>query len=392
VAESQPQVQSLHPRLLQPIFLAYLLVILMIGHRTWKTPAWTWDLLAYLGCVAEVQGQASGTIHGRAYGELERVAPPHVVSEFRSGEVTERGQQDYREELAANPAAFEAQLSFYRGRTLFIHLLVWLEKLGLPSIQGAFLISILAGVSFSLLLAAWLNHYLSPSLAVIVALATLELSGIGGVASMGGPDMLAATLLFSGSYLLLETQRPWVGTLLLLAALATRADHLLLIAPLVLYVSLVAPDGKAKLGVGPAALILALCLGTAAWCTIGQDAYSWWTVFHHTFVQYLFFPGEQAPLPDYGLAVNHSLRSLPMFKAPQPLIFSLLAGAGVLWGWRKQGARSFGAGLAGASLLGALGHFALFPALWPRLMLAYWVLGVVGLCAVWNERKASQPH
>lgn len=375
---------SLRTRLTRPVFLAYVLVLFALAQQAWFQPLWEWDLLGYTGAVEEMRGASPEDVHAAVYSELARVAPEDVAEELRS-------KIEYRSELTRDAGAFNAQLRFYRGRVVFLGLLLGLDSMGLPPMRAAFLISALAGIAFGVLLALWLMGYLPPSLAVLVAILAVSFGGAREVMSMATPDMLAATLLLAGAFCLVETKRRVLAIALLLLALATRADHILLVGPLLVWFALRPAGATPGLTRGQLAGALSLCLAVFLACTAGRDTYSWWTVFHHTFVEYKAFPATQTPPADYAMAISRTLQSLPMFKATLPLLFSLIAVVASVWGWRAKRFTSLGAGLGAVSLAAALAHFALFPALWPRLMLAYWTLGLVALCISWCERAASEP-
>jgi hypothetical protein len=171
-------------------------------------------------------------------------------------------------------------------------------------------------------------------------------------------------------------------------AVATRADHVLLLAPLVVWLAWL-PHGPQRLERGRAAISLGALAATFYFCTAGRDTYSWWTVFQHTFFRYKLFPAAETPPLDLAAAAEYVLRSLPKFKGLQPLAFGLLGLVTLVIGLRRSGRGSRAAGLAGVALLATLVHFALLPVLWPRLMLAYWSLAWVAECVLWSESGSS---
>jgi len=362
--------------------LAYVLLLCTLAQRSWKQPLWEWDVLGYAGCVAELRGDKPEALQRAVYAELDRVAPAAVAEKLR-------GSIPYRATLAADPKAFNAQLPFYRGRVFFIGLLAGLDQLGLSPLRAVFAISLVSGLLFGGLLCLWLMGHLPPSLAVLASLFVVAFGGVTEVMAMGTPDMLAAMLLLAGAYVLIETERRWLALVLGLAALATRTDHLLFVVPLLVGCTWSSARGPARITKAQLAGALAACLAVVWFCTAGRHTYSWWVVFHHTFVEYKTFPRQQTPALDLALAVRRSVSSLPMFKAGKPLVFGGLAVLAVVLGWRKGRAGSWGVRLGVVSSVATLAHFALFPALWPRLMLGYWALGVLAACAAVGEGRSS---
>ncbi|MFT7484925.1 MAG: hypothetical protein ACI9F9_000771 [Candidatus Paceibacteria bacterium] len=371
---------TLRERLKRPVFLAYALFLLALAQQAWSAPEWSWDLLGYMGSLEEMRGASPAEIHETVFSELDRVAPEEVARDLRHA-------IDYRTQLSTDAEAFHAQLRFYRGRVVFLGLLAGFESLGLPPIRAAFLISILSGIAFGLLLALMLMRLAPASLGVLAAFIAMKVSGAPSVMAMATPDMLAAALILGGVLALMEGCRWWVATLLFLLALGTRTDHILLVGPLLLWSAWGSAQAGFRAGRMQLGASLALCAAIFLFCTAGRNTYGWWTVFQHTFVEYMAFPELQTPGIDLGFALKRSLQSLPMFKALEPLLFSLVGLASIALGWRIDRLRSRWTSLGALAMFAALAHFALFPALWPRLMLPYWILGWVGLVGAWCESR-----
>ncbi len=393
MSEEQTKVESgpTLSRLASPLILAYAFILVVLGTRALQAPQVDWDALGYAGVVETWSGGTDEEVHAAAYSTVEEAAGPERAAELRGEglDPEDRGVA-YRQRMAAEPEAFVAQLPFYRGRLVFLALLYAAGLLGASATTTALAISLLSGIAFGAVLILWTTRYLSMLYACLAAMIAMKLTGATEVMAMATPDMLAAALLLGGAYALVEARRAGLGLTLLALAVGTRADHVLLAGALLAWLRFL-PEPPRRLTNGLFARGLGL-LAVAVWAgTSLAGTYGWWTVFHHTFVEYMAFPGAETPAHDYGAAASRVLRSLPMFKAWQPLTFTLLAGAALVAGWRARGWRDVGAGLAAAATVAALAHFALFPALWPRMMLAYWALALVGLCAAWNELERPWP-
>jgi Gpi18-like mannosyltransferase len=208
--------------------------------------------------------------------------------------------------------------------------------------------------------------------------------------SMGTPDMLAASFVLGGAYLLAESPRRAPAVALLALAVATRANHVILAVLLVVWSAPARPFGTRldfRVVSGPLIALLAV----ASICVAALDTYPLWTVFHHTFVDYAVFPAAQTPPVDVGFAIDRALRSLPMFKAWQPLAFTLCGLAAIVIGARSRAWSSRPARLAAAVLIAIALNFAIFPALWPRLMVAPWTLAWIALLYAQRERPRVFP-
>ena len=383
-------------RLAQPVIAVFVAVILLpFGVSTLWTPIHEWDLLGYLGCVEEFAGASEEELHTAVFERVADELPAEDVAALRGeGPVVEgaadpRGARVYRQRLADDPAAFSAQLPFYRGRLTFLAPLYMARAVGLSPLRTTYWLSMLAGVAFGILFVTWISRFLPNKLAVLGTLAAFPVTGAAEAMGLATPDMLAGALLFGGAFCLFETHRRRTALVLLVLAVATRADHVLLAAPLLL-----ADWWSAERDSRPSAASivtgLALLAVTAWLCTAGRGTYGWWTVFHHTFVEYKALPADETPARDLGMALERSFSSLPMFKAWRPLTVTLFGLGALFFGFLQGGLRNRWFALACAALAASLVHFLLFPALWPRLMLPYWAVILVAGCGAGEPEPQSR--
>jgi len=376
------------PRWFAPVVIVLLSLLAGYAHRE---RALDWDLLAYVGCAEELRGGSPAEVHGAAYASLDSLASVEDAARLCGGPDSglDVRVQRYRQGVADDPAAFSAQLPFYRGRVLFVGTLALAAASGTNVMHAAFLIALLSGLAFALVVVRWVTLHLAPMAAVSVAAGAIVLTDAPRVMATGTPDMLASALLVGAAYLLVETQRRTLGCLLLVLAVATRADHALLAGALLAWLAITTPADRR-----PSSrwfvLAIASLVVTTWFCTAGRGSYGWWTVFHHSFFEYELFPPASTPPRDIGFGAAHTLNSMPMFLALRPLVFTLCGLLAVALGWRARRWKSDGGRLAAFTLVAVANHFALFPALWPRLMLPYWTLCLIALCMAWTERTARE--
>ncbi|MFT7668080.1 MAG: hypothetical protein ACI8X5_000767 [Planctomycetota bacterium] len=355
----------------------YLLLILIAGGFASQRPTYEWDLLGYLGCVEELAGKNAQETHASVYAQIAEQVPERAAQDLRA-------KIPYRELLTNNAEAFGAQLRFYRGRIVYIGLLKGLSQLGVPPIRTIYALSLLAGLATAWVLFRWMARHMPPIAAAVCAFGGLAGMGFYKGMTLATPDMLAACFLITGAWCLIEKNRAKLGLVFFVLAIATRSDHIVLIGPLLVWLGATNRISKASLG-----LALVLVLSTVYVATAGRNTYGWWTVFHHTFFGYKSFPALETPAPDLMLAIKHVGKSLPKFSAFQPAIYVLIALFALVSGYKKNRVRSLSAGLAAVSLFALFVHFALFPALWPRLMLPYWSLGLVAFGLSWKEKAKA---
>jgi hypothetical protein len=345
---------------------------------------WEWDLLAYSACALELRGADLDEVHSLVYDDLVREAPADDAEKLMH-------KGDYRERMTSDAQAFAAQLPFYRGRVTYVAAIAAVSSLGLALSSSVFLVSWLGGCALLLACGWWLRR--SDSLERGGTLGRLlllvALGFFPGFKTAATPDSLAAALLMWGALLLFETRKNWIAVLLFALCVGTRVDSLILIAPLLLWNGL---GSRCENRLRPAQLgfALALCGSVALACTIGRGTYGPWVVFHHTFLGYAAHPELETPALDLATWASQVLRRLPEFGRFAPLLFTLVGLLTLRMGWRRGGLRDPGAGLALAVLLATAAHFALFPALRPRLMLPYWALTALALTRV--GRGPAQPR
>lgn len=352
---------------------ALALVFLVLGVVWLGKRDHEWDLLAYSACVLELSESDPALVHREVYALVDAEVPSAEAEALRS-------KNEYRARLTSDPEAFAAQLPFYRGRLVYIGALAAATAVVGSPIDAAFLVSWLSGVAVLLALWRWLTWRGSAGAAVVLG-NLLVLTAVGfwfKTPIKATPDALMAAFLVWGALLVLETRRAMLGALLLALAVATRADAIVLAGSLLVVACLPLTSGP-RLSRG--ALATGLVLSTVAFLasSLLRETYSPWVVFHHTFIEYKAFPAQETPAMDLAAWASRSLRSLPQFKAPAPLLFTLAGLAALVLGYRRGGWRDAGFALAAAALLATGVHFALVPTLWPRLMFPYWVLAALAL-------------
>ncbi len=351
------------------IWMLFLVVALIwCGKRSYE-----WDLLAYAACAIELSESDPAAVHAEVYQTLEAEAPERINAALLF-------KNAYRKKVSEDSGAFSAQLPFYRGRALYIAAIAALIALGSSPIGAVFQVSAAAGVSLLVALGLWLRKRGGSSAGLTIGnlLVLMALGFFIKAPAMATPDAMSAALLLWGAYLLLETRRLKLGLLVLGLSLAARADHIALVAPLVLWCASGWSGGKRVSGRQLMAAAL-LYIAVLSACTVGRETYSPWVVFHHTFFRLKTFPLAETPPLDLALWTQQVLRSLPKFASFRPLLFTLAGLAAIVMGYRRAGWRDPGLGLAAVALVGMAVHFTLFPALWPRLMFPYWVLAALAL-------------
>jgi hypothetical protein len=373
-----------------PLLILCVGIFLLASWRVSSQRIWNWDLIGYIGCANETRGMSAEENHRATFAEIERVAPPEAFAELKGGEVRPGDQRGYRQAIYESPVAFEAQLSFYRGRWVYIRLFDLLRRSSAGAVESAYGLSWAAAAGIVLLLMTWLARSMPLFPAAVLAWAGMELADGFESAAYASPDSLATLLALAGAFALTEARNKWVAAALLCCALGTRIDHVTFVLPLLFWATFRGFGKARELSIPALGVLLGLIAALLYGCTVALDTYGWWTVHWHTFHQFMPFPEEQTPPRDLVEGFLFTVRSFPKLASQQGLFFCLVPLAG-LWLARRRGISGSSFGLCVVALVGLFAHFALLPELWPRLMGPYWLIGWVGLLGQLWPRKPAIP-
>lgn len=339
------------------------------------SPRWQWDVLAYVGCALESRARDPVHLAEWTYAEVRAAVGDECFAELREG-------LPYRREVAGDPESFRQQLGFYRGRVLFVGAMRALGALGVAPAKAAVAVSALAAVLCALLLFRWLSPAIGGPAAAIATCLLGNAAGLPAVAASPTPDALAAALVLAGLLALFDRGRPWLAWTLFALAVATRADAVFVAGAALVAEAFwaTANSGARRRRVLRAALASGALLALVLAIQRLSGAPPYRVLLRHTFLGYLARPEEASGVgwAEWG---GYLARSLPQFSEPRLALVLLLGGLGWLAGRASLGARA--AALPAAVVLALFARYAVFPALWERLLvphtLAAGVAAVSGL-------------
>lgn len=327
------------------------LVLATIGARAAATPAaWTWDLIPYVGMALEWDRPVAEA-QAEAYAAVAAAVPPAAYRDFTTS-------GPYRRAVAEDPAAFDRTMALYRQRALY-GVAVRVGMAFGTATEAAANVARLAWVGLAAVFYLAGQRGLGPIRAGLAAVLLAHAPPLVGEVAHTTPDLLGGMLLAAG----VAAWPRWrgVGFAALLAAALTRPDLALPGAAIAL--------ASVRAGWRPAVGAAAGLIGAAAAVTAWSGHPGWWALIWFTFVNRT---AEVAPGP--------------LTWAKYASIFSKNA-AGLDGTWAIVAAAPAAvlrgdAGLRAIALVAAFAvRFAMFPAMWDRLLvplLAAMVVVVLG--------------
>ena len=369
-------------------FAAYVALALALAFLAWGRPLFGWDLLGYVGAVAAIDTHDPQRVQATAYADVRAATPPRIYAQL-----TGMAGDDaiaYRRDVARNPDHFAQQLPFYRVRPLYVGLLYVLHKAGLGTPHAVYLVSALSFVVIGILTLIWTSRYLAPAYAAGGSLLLLLTPPVMAVARTPSPDALSAAMVLGALFALVELRQRATFALLMVLAIFVRNDNAIFAVVLFLYFGFAATETRrsASLAIGLALLSAVCYFAINRWA----GAYGWSVLFHHTFLGFLPAPAEfeQIVTPaQYAAALKHGARSvvdtaLPVFGMLWVLAFGLRRRASLLQD------------LLGLIAVTVALRYLLFPILWDRLLVPYYILIVVlliakGACVTGDRATAVAP-
>jgi len=326
------------------------LVALLAVNLRWAEPYYDWDLLGYSGVAARIGGATPAEAHRRVYDLAYRNVPPEQYAWLVEG-------GEFQQAVAADPAAFEQQLPFYRLEPAYPLLILALDRLGVDPVHGSVWISRVAYLGIGVVAFVWLSGFLSPLAALATAWGAMSVQVALEAARLPTPDALSALVVLTALWLVFECQHFGRGMLVLLLSLLIRPDNLLWILGIAGWRALRVRRDRAVAALGALAGV-----AVSAALRIWSGSFGWRVSFHHSFVEPLPYPEQFVPslgFSDYAwiyLRETHPA-NLPLFAA----LFALLGAWLLVSRARRFGWRDAGTALIACTGAYAVTHWLVFP-------------------------------
>jgi hypothetical protein len=252
-----------------------LAVIAAVSAASVKHPVYNWDLLAYMGLIADTPNANDRQVHAAVYDEARRNMPPTTFAEL-----TDPNPTNVRALVYRNPRFFREQLGWYRHRPLFTFLGYTLHSAGLPLLESVQVASGLGFFALNVMFLAWAVKYLGAKAGgVLTCVVCLNFSS---VARLGTPDTMFAFSLLSAIYVLIEACKPGLCCCGLAISILIRSDGALLALGILVYAAFLA-DRERRLRLKTATLFCVLFVAEAFIISRFSGHYGWTALMYHSF-------------------------------------------------------------------------------------------------------------
>lgn len=201
-------------------FFIYVGCLSLICLFAYKRPSYNWDMLPYMAIVLKMdhQGWDATSTHNAAYNIAKQKIPSKEYGYLIQG--------PYREKMAQEPTAFNAQLPFYAVKPLYLSMIYLFYKAGIDLPIATTIPSILAYFFMGLLLFYWMKEYLKPLFALISSMLIMYSGFIISVARISTPDALSSLWLLAAFYFILKKPSVTLMFLFFFLAVLTRLDNI----------------------------------------------------------------------------------------------------------------------------------------------------------------------
>jgi hypothetical protein len=266
-----------------------------------------WDMLGYIGVIESWHTSDGKMIQDEVYSAIRSL--PEYDELTGQSACQPPAYASYRADVAHNSAHFVQQLPILAIKPLYVVFIWALHSGRLSYIQSFEALSAIVYCGLGILIWVWLSRYWAKWSATVFGGLLMINPEFLFVARSSSPDALALLFLCWGLYMLLEHPISIWGPLLLIISIWVRPDVLVLVG-LLLVTSLLLravpnimlswSDRSAKWA--SLRIVIAknwnwvvLCmLALSSYFAIQRfaHAYSWSTLFYHSFVGYLVAPAE----------------------------------------------------------------------------------------------------
>lgn len=305
--------------------LIFTCFIFFSAYQGWKSPYYTWDVLPYVGSAYSLTVLSDSVVHKKTYSIAKATLPVGVYNEFTKSlwQGTENSTDimgSYHANMAQNPSDFAQQFPFYKVKPLYVGFLYLAILVNINPFYAAVMISIIASVFIAFLLFYWLSKYMSAWWAVLWSIGLLLAAAFQDIIAMTTPDIFSAAFILLGFYFFVEKGSFNRAFVCLLASTFVRGDNFLIVFLFLILEKFFA--GK-KISWNTFIISSAFVFSLLISIEYSAHAYSWKTLFYHTFIHTIDQPLVYHPAVTVGLYLDTFIHGLRM-KPPSNVGFFFL--------------------------------------------------------------------
>jgi hypothetical protein len=244
---------------------------------------YSWDSLAYAGCVLQFENSDTDKIHRSVYDLLKTSADDKTYLQHTSG-------NSYRETLSECAECYNNTLPFYRIKILYIALIYIIHKLG---VSLFFSITLISGAFYFLAcitIYIWLGKSVTNEIHRLIASLLLSVSPfLINASSNTTPDMLSGFLILLSLYYMIVNRNLYLFMFFMLLSITARPDNIFLYVIITgILISQNDFSKQKKLLYAGAAVGVFIVILINIW----SGSYGYSTLFYHSFVERLTNPAE----------------------------------------------------------------------------------------------------
>lgn len=249
-------------------------------------PNYNWDMVAYMGCVVKINTSDSEALHKKTYEILRQELGDERTDWMSSG-------NNYRETMESDHKAFSENLPFYTIRVVYLAIVSFFFKLGIPLSFATVLPSLISVFLIILIIYRVLNKELNNTfVASIVSIIILFLPQVISLARLSTPDALSTFLLLLITVMYVYNSNWFLIFLIMSLSIMTRTDNIIWCGLLLFFETFFPSDKKNKwlvisFGVG----LLLIYFGL----NVVHKNGGWEILFYHSFIQIQNFPLSLTP-------------------------------------------------------------------------------------------------
>jgi len=249
-------------------------------------PNYNWDMIAYMGCVVKNDNADSEALHKKTYEILRQEIGDGRADLLSSG-------NNYRSTMESDHNAFSENLPFYTIRVVYLAIVSFFFKLGIPLSFATVLPSLISVFLLILLIYRVLNkEFDNIFVASVISIIILFLPQTISLARLSTPDALSTLLLLLITVMYLYNSN-WILIFLVMAiSIMTRTDNIIWCGLLLFFETFFPSDMKNKwlvISFGVCLILIYFALN------VTHENGGWEILFYHSFIQIQNFPLSLTP-------------------------------------------------------------------------------------------------
>ncbi|BAX81387.1 hypothetical protein [Labilibaculum antarcticum] len=249
-------------------------------------PNYNWDMIAYMGCVVQNNTPESEVLHKKTYEILRQEMGDERANWLSAG-------NNYRETMESDHNAFSENLPFYTIRVVYLALVGFFFKLGIPLSYSTVLPSLISVFFIILIVHRVLSkEFNNTFVASVISIIVLFLPQTIHLARLSTPDALSTLLLLLITVMYIYNSNWFLIFLVMALSIMTRTDNIIWCGLLLFFETFFPSDKKNRwliISFGVCLIVIYFTLN------VTHENGGWEILFYHSFIQIQNFPLSLTP-------------------------------------------------------------------------------------------------